>query len=198
MGRPVPRTEEGRVSLVANGGTINGSYALPPAAALELFKADLKVLCERPTVDAYMRTCRALNWRTAQLRANGIEPGILRDDAPHEPPEDFKWPVRLDAATSEVDALRAGLHLFREFVLRNAAQWQPGAASTGHPIWAHIAELLGRTEDITSGPAYRFIQPDNTAPLADLQGAVDNRLCRICDGGPGNEGACLCGMEAWD
>ncbi|UTC28089.1 hypothetical protein GURKE_00570 [Brevundimonas phage vB_BpoS-Gurke] len=26
----------------------------------------------------------------------------------------------------------------------------------------------------------------------------DTRICRICDGGPGNEGVCLCGAEAWE
>lgn len=26
----------------------------------------------------------------------------------------------------------------------------------------------------------------------------DNRVCKICDGGPGNECACYCGMEVWD
>ena len=27
---------------------------------------------------------------------------------------------------------------------------------------------------------------------------TDNRVCRICDGGPGNECACNCGMQAWE
>ena len=26
----------------------------------------------------------------------------------------------------------------------------------------------------------------------------DNRVCRICDGVPGNNCACLCGFEYWD
>lgn len=87
----VPRTEEGRVSLVANGGTINGSYRLPPGEALEAFRADLKVLCERPTVDAYMASNRALNWRTAELRFHGHEPIRLPTNAPHHPPEGFDF-----------------------------------------------------------------------------------------------------------
>lgn len=91
MRRNIPRTEEGRVSLVANGGTINSSYSLPPGEALEAFRADLKVLCERPTVDAYMASNRALNWRTAELRAHGIEPIRLPADAAHYPPEDFNF-----------------------------------------------------------------------------------------------------------
>lgn len=40
-----------------------------------------------PTEDAYMRACRALHWRNAQLRAHGIEPDQLANDAPHYPPE---------------------------------------------------------------------------------------------------------------
>jgi len=49
------------------------------------------------TMDSYMRAARALHWRTAQLRANGLEPLPLREDDPHEPPEDFDW----EAATRE-------------------------------------------------------------------------------------------------
>lgn len=26
----------------------------------------------------------------------------------------------------------------------------------------------------------------------------DNRICAICDGGPGNEGVCLCGRHAYE
>jgi NTP pyrophosphatase (non-canonical NTP hydrolase) len=26
----------------------------------------------------------------------------------------------------------------------------------------------------------------------------ENRICAVCDGGPGNEGNCLCGAEAWE
>jgi hypothetical protein len=26
----------------------------------------------------------------------------------------------------------------------------------------------------------------------------DNRICAICDGGPGNEGVCTCGMKKWE
>lgn len=45
------------------------------------------------TESAYLRTCRALNWRTAQLRANGIEPLKLTDEHPHEPPVGFDFGV---------------------------------------------------------------------------------------------------------
>lgn len=90
-------------------------------------------------------------------------------------------------------ALRAALHLFREFLLRNVTQWDTGAGVSGHPMWAHIAEILGAVPNITSGPEWQFIQPDNRQTLADL-----TRICRICDGGPGNECACNCGHQAWE
>lgn len=45
------------------------------------------------TESAYLRTCRALNWRTAQLRANGIEPLKLTDEHPHDPPVGFDFDV---------------------------------------------------------------------------------------------------------
>jgi len=44
-----------------------------------------------PTDDAYMRACRALNWRNAELRFYGLEPIALPDDAPHYPPDDFDF-----------------------------------------------------------------------------------------------------------
>lgn len=40
-----------------------------------------------PTEDAYMAACRALHWRTAQLRANGIEPVEIPLNAPAYPPD---------------------------------------------------------------------------------------------------------------
>lgn len=47
-----------------------------------------------PTEDAYMRACRALHWRNAQLRAHGIEPITLKSSDGHEPPADFDWAAR--------------------------------------------------------------------------------------------------------
>jgi hypothetical protein len=41
-----------------------------------------------------MSTCRALHWRTAQLRAHGFEPVAMPMDAPHEPPEDYDFGER--------------------------------------------------------------------------------------------------------
>lgn len=45
------------------------------------------------TESAYLLACRALNWRTAQLRANGIEPLKLNDSHPHEPPIGYDFGV---------------------------------------------------------------------------------------------------------
>jgi hypothetical protein len=95
MTKTSPRTPEGRVSAVANGGTINGVYCLQPGDALEAFRRDLLELVERPTLDAYMASNRALNWRNAQLRAHGIEPLDLSKLKPgqltHYPPEGFNF-----------------------------------------------------------------------------------------------------------
>lgn len=44
-----------------------------------------------PTPDAYMSACRALHWRTAQLRFHRIEPIQIPFNAPHEPPADFDF-----------------------------------------------------------------------------------------------------------
>lgn len=44
-----------------------------------------------PTEEAYLAACRALHWRTAELRFHGIEPIQIPPDAPHEPPADFDF-----------------------------------------------------------------------------------------------------------
>ena len=91
--RSVPRTEEDRVLLVAQGRPINEVYGLRPGRALDAFREDLKVLCGRPTEDAYMAACRALHWRTAQLRYHGVEPLDLTKvpNLTHYPPDDFDF-----------------------------------------------------------------------------------------------------------
>lgn len=48
-------------------------------------------MTDYPTEDAYMRACRALHWRTAELRFHGIEPIAIPDGAPHYPPEGFDF-----------------------------------------------------------------------------------------------------------
>ncbi|WP_312784635.1 hypothetical protein [Brevundimonas sp.] len=50
------------------------------------------------------------------------------------------------------------------------------------------AHLAGKLEQATRELSALRAQPS----------ARDNRICRICDGGPGNEGVCLCGEEAWE
>lgn len=35
-------------------------------------------------------------------------------------------------------------------------------------------------------------------PAAQEPVAWKDRICTICDGGPGNDGSCLCGMEKWN
>lgn len=91
MSRQIPRTEEGRVSLVVEGATIASVYGAK--SGMEPFWADLKVLVERPTVDAYMAACRANRWRTAELRAHGIEPlDLTKLRVPANfPPENFDF-----------------------------------------------------------------------------------------------------------
>lgn len=48
-----------------------------------------------PTEDAYMRACRALHWRTEELRQAGIEPLDLTKvpELSHYPPEDFRFQI---------------------------------------------------------------------------------------------------------
>lgn len=45
-----------------------------------------------PTEDAYLSVCRALHWRTAELRSHGVEPVTLPLNAEHYPPDDYVFP----------------------------------------------------------------------------------------------------------
>lgn len=62
-------------------------------------RAELVASQGYPTEDAYMSTCRALHWRTEQLRQAGIEPLRLIDvpgapeGIPHYPPDHFRFPI---------------------------------------------------------------------------------------------------------
>jgi hypothetical protein len=67
--------------------------------------------------------------------------------------------------------MREALWLFREFTIRNATQWEVGCGHH-HPIWAHIAELIGEQGGIVSGPLFEFIQPDNRDALNLSEGGV--------------------------
>lgn len=67
----------------------------------------------------------------------------------------------LEQLHNRVERLTLALWLYREFVIRNATQWQPGAGHH-HPIWAMIAELVNEEGGIISGPFYEFIQPEMT------------------------------------
>lgn len=55
-----------------------------------------------PTEEAYLRACRANHWRTAQLRANGIEPLRLTDEHPHEPPVGYDFSAHEDSIPVKV------------------------------------------------------------------------------------------------
>jgi hypothetical protein len=97
-----------------------------------------------PTEDAYMRACRALHWRTAQLRAHGVEPIRLTDDMGHYPPEDFDF-ATVEAAesisSSSGDALREALESLVGHG-RNSGTW----ADLVKPLVARfeVAEKLGQ------------------------------------------------------
>lgn len=69
-------------------------------------EATIAQLKNRPTEDAYLRACRALHWRTAQLRANGIEPLLIKEDAAQCPSKDDITPKLPEDVTELVIAAR--------------------------------------------------------------------------------------------
>lgn len=68
-----------------------------------------------PTDDAWIRACRAINWRTAELRAHGIEPIRIPRDAPQYPPDWYPFDVepKVGDGKSSDAALAIGEHAFR-------------------------------------------------------------------------------------
>lgn len=46
-------------------------------------------------------------------------------------------------------------------------------------------------------PIGKLIAASIGTPQADLLAITDNRVCSICDGGPGNECACSCGFKKY-
>lgn len=81
----------------------------------------------------------------------------------HNRPEAADEIARLRAENAR---LREALWIYREFVIRNATQWQTGA-NHHHPIYPMIAELIGEMGGITSGKLYTFIQPENRQALQE-------------------------------
>lgn len=80
--------------------------------------------------------------------------------------------ARIAELEKERDEARKALHLFREFVLRNVNRWNTGI--NGHPIWLLLAETVGTTKDIRSGPEWAFIQGDNREPPSFLSTGGDS------------------------
>jgi hypothetical protein len=65
-----------------------------------------------PTMDAFLRACRASHWRAAQLRANGIEPITIPPDAPQYAPEDYNFGVGHKAPTPKAALAFAAMQKF--------------------------------------------------------------------------------------
>lgn len=67
----------------------------------------------------------------------------------------------------------------------------------------HLHTLHGPCDDSPSGDGKSC---SHAAVIVELENLLftepspqpDNRICRICDGGPGNEGVCLCGAKVWE
>lgn len=63
------------------------------------------------------------------------------------------------------------LHLFSEFVHRNATQWRSGGGDHHHPIWGLVATILDGKLPITEGVDWAFIQPENRLSIEVLRSA---------------------------
>lgn len=80
--------------------------------------------------------------------------------------------LALAAEKEKNKALVEALYLFREFVLRNATQWETGA-NQHHPIYAMIAEQLRGMPGILPSEYHRFVLAGNRDPLNQHKGGDD-------------------------
>lgn len=83
---------------------------------------------------------------------------------------------------------------------REEASAEAGERDYPAEFEAWWATYRHRNRDVADYPVKKQIAFDAFyfAALRAQPPARDNRICRICDGGPGNEGVCLCGEEAWE
>lgn len=95
---------------------------------------------------------------------------------------------------SDVEFIRAAL------ATREEASAEAGERDYPAEFEAWWATYRHRNRDVADYPVKKQIAFDAFyfAALRAQPPARDNRICRICDGGPGNEGVCLCGEEAWE
>lgn len=84
--------------------------------ATDAWRETKEALWRLPTEDAYNRACRALHWRTAELRAHGIEPIAIPEDAPLYPPDDFDFGAGDVTIGAIKTVLRAKLDLSDELL----------------------------------------------------------------------------------
>lgn len=78
-------------------------------------------------------------------------------------------------------------------IAQEAAKFAPGPLSQSEPEGKEgDTQCFANTTDQSA--------TCNAATQGAALGAAggDTRICRVCDGGPRNQGTCLCGMKAWD
>jgi hypothetical protein len=96
-----------------------------------------------PTEDAFLAACRALHWRTAELRYHGIEPVALPQDAAHYPPDDYDFGPSQKLAVEQAAEWRMDLR-------RQIAQADAVAKAQGDRAKAaeeEVNDLRGRLYD---------------------------------------------------
>lgn len=167
------------------GGVMNTLAALCCASGLRMFEAGAREMdrVEHPSIMAKIREKQAAKPKHSPLPEAPERPevsGAMRTDLREAGYDPEKYTL---LETTEYDRLTkpterpeptgaemgAVLHLFREFVISNATQWKTGAGANGHPMWALVAEALGDTKDVRSGPEWQFIQPGNRTKLEELR-----------------------------
>lgn len=90
-------------------------------------------------------------------------------------------------------ALKAKLHRTREKYGYQDEPWaKPSLVDAmREDLYRHLEK--GDPLDVAAYAAFLWFHGAST-----IRQDSDDRICKICSGGPGNHGACLCGMEVWD
>lgn len=88
---------------------------------------------------------------------------------------------------SRMDTLDEVESMMKQFVVKTDAFQGTGISKA----WARAVESLIPT--VISMKTFPFV-PEKERIVEHEDGVI----CAVCDGGPGNDGPCLCGMKAWE
>lgn len=157
---------------------IRGLSVTPPAEAMEAWHSAMNDVGElranAPDERYASRAARVESW----IKANRPEP----PSAPVGAAEDMV----LDAIERRAPSAPVGV----DELVRKVCERLDKVADYAHTIDDETVVVA-----LSNLPA---VLDRALSEALSQQPAADSRICRVCDGGPGNDGSCLCGHRKWE